>query len=890
MPREIWTLHRRPEVASAIRAVHLEQFFRLPPWGTNYMRSHELMSAIQYDGKAMLTDNDGSKVEVLITKEIVNKALQLQPGTYDLIPKTKAIDDEKAFVKVKGSKFKYSNLIHIELELSLWLISQHFRVQKPPSLENEEEDEGDDDEEEPIEGTSRQDPNFDNDNKDDPLSGLGPSSRGATTKPTNPSNSQSKPAPKAPRGIEILSITNKFPSIVDKWGMTGTKEKVDVDPEEAPPALNKPNLKLQRVNDMTTVNTDNIFLRYYKYNGGEHAMYYSCEEPLLRELANEKKLYVFTYEEDAKTKLIMTDKYDRSYVNVDPKELVGYTYFGGPLPNYFTPPKPEPFVRHTESMGYPIFLDARPVFPKVRPMGSLGKTTHLRSGTYSRDTHAREAMFHGGTTLTWFQPLDPICFPNIDNVLREFAEEFSKRGIKHNTVSQIYAFKQRENEKVKEASLRFKQYIERCPKRELLQDERLSMLFMEGLKNEMLNKDLHLKDCSTFKQDTRKALYIVDNCKAYGEVTEDADSVASGDSSMKSEPTTKKDAPAMPTIEQMIEEIIKRIQQQMRNSAMRQPQMRKCDICGGGYPTPRCTEQSKAPVVNGRVLKWCAIEQKWINHGIDECFYNKNYVRERPYGPPAGPPQPPPPRYQVGPNANAVAGADRPEPVLGQQPQFPHENRSMIRYAQPYEAPQPMSNAPMITYYEEPSEPYITEPEPPMYTDEPYQPWGINEGIEPPSYVAQTSRDEYLVDERTLIKEHLNGIAAKSRAGYCNNNNIRQYHHEHPHSIARGAANREAPETATYLWFYDPDCPTQGKSEAARVGTGPSKAELEIQQQNKALSIEKEAMGSLASTSQISQAETHVHVQLSPMPNRPDIPSTSQHDEELQGPALGTLD
>ncbi|MCO5547195.1 hypothetical protein L7F22_000639 [Adiantum nelumboides] len=133
MPREIWTLHRKPEVASAVRAIHLEQFFRLPPWDTDYMRAHELMSSIQYDGKAMLTDSDVSKVEVLITKEIINEALQFQPGTYNLIPKTKAIDNEKAFLKVKGSKFNYSDLIYSELELPLRLISQHLRVQKPPA-------------------------------------------------------------------------------------------------------------------------------------------------------------------------------------------------------------------------------------------------------------------------------------------------------------------------------------------------------------------------------------------------------------------------------------------------------------------------------------------------------------------------------------------------------------------------------------------------------------------------------------------------------------------------------------------------------------------------------------------------------------------------------------
>ncbi|MCO5587134.1 hypothetical protein L7F22_041081 [Adiantum nelumboides] len=564
--------------------------------------------------------------------------------------------------------------------------------------------------------------------------------------------------------------------------MTGIKEKVDVEPEEAPPALDKLNLKLRRINGMTRVNTDNIFLGLYKYDGGEHATYYRCEEPLLKELTDEKKLYVFTYGEDVKTELIMTDKYGRSYVNVGQKELAGYIYFGGPLPNYyFTPPRPEPIVRQTESMGYPVFPDTKPVFSEIRPVESLGRIVHLRSGTYSRDAHARESMSHRerdmgtrssmrapveshsrgmdrrgdmsertrmwadarrmrpsqvakcmpkkyggsgdpyahvsllkqvlraeqitdfhtqyegfgltleGTALTWFQPLDPELFPNIDNVLREFAEEFSKRGIKHNTVSQIYAFKQRENEKVKEASLRFKQYIERCLRRELPQDERLSVLFMEGLENETLKKDLHLKACSTFEQVTSEALYLVDNCKAYGEVSEDAKSMASGTSSVKSDTSIKKDLPAAPTMEQMIEEITKRIQQQM-----------------------------KSPVT-------------------------------RSYGPPAGPPQPPPPRYQVRPNVNTVVGADRPQPVLGQQPPLPHDNRAMIRYTQPYEAPQPMSNAPMLTYYEEPNESYITEPEQPMYAEEPYQSWEMNEGMAQSSYVAQPSRDQYLVNERTLM-------------------------------------------------------------------------------------------------------------------------------------------
>ncbi|MCO5572960.1 hypothetical protein L7F22_026722 [Adiantum nelumboides] len=121
------------------------------------------------------------------------------------------------------------------------------------------------------------------------------------------------------QGFMYLVVLN--PSIVDKWGMTDTKRKVDVEPEEVPPALNKPNLnKLQRINDMTRVNTDNTFLGLYKFDNGEHTIYYRCEEPLVAELSDQKRLYVFSYAKNRKLKLIMADKYDHSYANVDQKE------------------------------------------------------------------------------------------------------------------------------------------------------------------------------------------------------------------------------------------------------------------------------------------------------------------------------------------------------------------------------------------------------------------------------------------------------------------------------------------------------------------------------------------------------------------------------------------
>ncbi|MCO5566868.1 hypothetical protein L7F22_020551 [Adiantum nelumboides] len=69
-----------------------------------------------------------------------------------------------------------------------------------------------------------------------------------------------------------------------------------------------------------------------------------------------------------------------------------------------------------------------------------------------------------------------------------------------------------------------------------------------------------------------------------------------------------------------------------------------------------------------------------------------------------------------------------------------------------------------------------------------------------------------------------------------------------------------------------------------------AKAELEMQRQrNEALSKEKEAVGSLASTSQISQAKIHLHVHIPPMPDMPNFLGTSHHEEEQQGPAPGAL-
>ncbi|MCO5605686.1 hypothetical protein L7F22_059870 [Adiantum nelumboides] len=70
-----------------------------------------------------------------------------------------------------------------------------------------------------------------------------------------------------------------------------------------------------------------------------------------------------------------------------------------------------------------------------------------------------------------------------------------------------------------------------------------------------------------------------------------------------------------------------------------------------------------------------------------------------------------------------------------------------------------------------------------------------------------------------------------------------------------------------------------------------AKVELELQKQaNETLSKEKEAVGSLAQSMQLSTAGIHLHVHLPHMPDMPNMLRSYQHEEEQQGPAPRALD
>ena len=73
--------------------------------------------------------------------------------------------------------------------------------------------------------------------------------------------------------------------------------------------------------------------------------------------------------------------------------------------------------------------------------------------------------------LDWFRDLPKGAYTTLDQLEPDFIEAFSLTGIKHNTVTKIYNFKQLETETVRDCSKQLKNYLLRCPKIEIPSQE-----------------------------------------------------------------------------------------------------------------------------------------------------------------------------------------------------------------------------------------------------------------------------------------------------------------------------------------------------------------------------------------------------------------------------------
>ena len=133
------------------------------------------------------------------------------------------------------------------------------------------------------------------------------------------------------------------------------------------------------------------------------------------------------------------------------------------------------------------------------------------------DTHTQIEGF--GLTLeskalTWFQTLGPESKVSLNHLEKDFIAAFSKMGIKHNAVAQIFSFQQQEHETVRDCVNRLKQYIVRCPHDEKPSQARLISIFLEGLKNRTLHAHLYALRHKTFNECCLDAMDFDDNFDA----------------------------------------------------------------------------------------------------------------------------------------------------------------------------------------------------------------------------------------------------------------------------------------------------------------------------------------------------------------------------------------
>ena len=89
--------------------------------------------------------------------------------------------------------------------------------------------------------------------------------------------------------------------------------------------------------------------------------------------------------------------------------------------------------------------------------------------------------------LDWFQDIPKNAYTSLEEMKKDFIEAFSLlTSIKHNTVMQIYNFKQVEHKIVRDNLKHLKKYILRCLKAEIPNQEQLVSIFLEGLLNKKL--------------------------------------------------------------------------------------------------------------------------------------------------------------------------------------------------------------------------------------------------------------------------------------------------------------------------------------------------------------------------------------------------------------------
>ena len=139
-----------------------------------------------------------------------------------------------------------------------------------------------------------------------------------------------------------------------------------------------------------------------------------------------------------------------------------------------------------------------------------------------------------GKALTWFQTLKLAMLYDFDTLVKYFIESYIKIGIKHNTITQILSFRQKDIETIKECIDRLRQYIVRCLASETPSQECLISCFIEVLTNRQLYMYLFAKNHVDFDECCFDAQNFDDNCDLLHSKL-DQDLIESGESSKNME-------------------------------------------------------------------------------------------------------------------------------------------------------------------------------------------------------------------------------------------------------------------------------------------------------------------------------------------------------------------
>ena len=67
LPKTFFDLQNDKEVKEVFRKIQMEDYFSLLPWGGDYQRSYELMTTLNMEGHAIVTNLEDKKVQIEVT-------------------------------------------------------------------------------------------------------------------------------------------------------------------------------------------------------------------------------------------------------------------------------------------------------------------------------------------------------------------------------------------------------------------------------------------------------------------------------------------------------------------------------------------------------------------------------------------------------------------------------------------------------------------------------------------------------------------------------------------------------------------------------------------------------------------------------------------------------